>query len=134
MYPVERSVFVTTPSLQSVAQESPLSFFSFTVRRSALEIGRAQKMVEQLQRAFPHSIVQTISFLGDSCQFLLLARGLSKTQLQRVLKTLHGRGYQTYRNHSSLPAKDLPNADLKKMIKNCFDPKGVISPGRYGLQ
>ncbi len=137
---IARESLMSSPPLTCLAQHTPFSFYSFAVRRSAKEFLAARKFIEDLRRRYPLPFYQTISFLETTSVFLLRihadparqSRSEAKIFLE-IAKAIQDAGYVLYRDHSGMPTKQLPDASLKKMIKNCFDPKSVIAPGRYGL-
>jgi hypothetical protein len=118
-----------------------ISFVSFAVRRSYREMARAQKLIRSLDCPSRVQVYQTISY-AEGAQIILLrlladpAQHLSVTRVEfkRVSVRIQKSGYVLFRDHSALPTKNLPAARLNKMIKHCFDPKGIIAPGRYGLR
>ena len=138
---ISKEKLMTAPPLEKLNDLGPMSFFSFTVRRSSRDFLTANRFIGCLRRQFPLRFFVTISFLDSSAVFLLRVHGdparqskTTRAHFREISRAIEKHGYVLYRNHSGIPTKHLPDARLKKMIKTCFDPKGVISPGRYGLQ
>jgi len=135
--PIRRDALMTTPSLDIVPRE-PISFFSFAVRPSELQ--RTQQKIASWRRRFSFQIFQTISFLEQAPIILLRAHADPAQQpsdvrqgFRHLSALIEAEGYVPFRDHSGLPFKNWTDMELKKMIKNAFDPKGIISPGRYGV-
>ncbi|MGZ3722419.1 MAG: FAD-binding oxidoreductase [Bdellovibrionales bacterium] len=141
VYPIARENLMSSPPLQKLNTMNAMSFFSFSVRRSAGEFKAALRFIESLGQSRRMRFYKTISFLDTTGVFLLRAHAdparkpqETRDQFREISTAIQDKGYILFRDHSGMPTKDLPDARLKKMIKTCFDPKGVISPGRYGLQ
>lgn len=135
--PIRRDALMVSPSLDIVPRE-PISFYSFSIRPS--EIRQAQRKISSWMRRFPFRFFQTISFLELAPVVLLRAHAdpaqysVHVRQGFRELSfEVEASGYVPFRDHSGLPTKNWTDTKLKKMIKIAFDPKGIISPGRYSV-
>ena len=120
---------------------TPMAFFSFSIRNSAQGLREARQFTVALRRRFEFEFFETISFLDTASAIFLLrvqaksAREVSKTSrdFQKISTTIEKQGYILYRGHSGIEFAASADRKLKKSIKSCFDPKGLIAPGRYGL-
>jgi hypothetical protein len=120
---------------------APMAFFSFSIRNSARGLREAKQFTVGLRRRFDFEFFETISFLDTASAVFLLrvqaksAREASKTSngFRKISAAIEKNGYVLYRGHSGLDSKLSADQKIKKSIKSCFDPKGLIAPGRYGL-
>jgi FAD/FMN-containing dehydrogenase len=119
----------------SVVPQTPICFYSFSTSLSVKRIEEAQRHIEKWKKQFPLRYSQTISFLDSASVFLLRAEAdlAHQRHFRGLAKSLEKAGYTAFRDHSAYQTKYWTDGNLRKMIKLCFDPNGIISPGRYGL-
>lgn len=135
--PIRREALIAAPTLDIVPRD-PVCFYSFAVR--ATELAHAQRKIASWQRRFPFRFFQTTSFLEQAPVILLRvhadpAQHLSQVRhgFSQLSSEIEASGYIFFRDHSGLTTKNWTDTELKKMIKNAFDPRGIISPGRYSV-
>lgn len=107
------------------------AFFTFSVRMSKAHFKKANALVLQIRRMARHCSL-TVSFIENSAVFLLRVHA-DPSLHEAIQKRISEEGFRSYRGHSAHLRGENHALALKKRIKKCFDPKNVISPGKYGL-
>ena len=138
---IAREKLLLPLSASAFTRLAPMAFFSFSIRNSAQGLREARQFTEGLRERFDFEFFETISFFDTTAAIFLLrvqamsAREVSKTSrgFQKVSAAIEKHGYVHYRSHSGIESTWPADQKLKKSIKSCFDPKGLIAPGRYGL-
>lgn len=128
---VRREDLAGSAPLEELQEHGAFGFFTFSVRLSSGPFRGARAVVKDIRKLCRHCVL-TVSFLENSAVFLLRAH-CDPTLHDSIRRLISAAGYVPYRGHSARKPDTAPAVDLKKRIKKTFDPKNVISPGKYGL-
>lgn len=133
-------IMSTMEHMGSIASAS-FAFFSCSIRRTAQAFGDLHRFVAKLEKRFSMRFFVTVSFINSTSTVFVIRVEADPSQdsdavrrwIQRVAASIEDHGYIPYRNHSGLRARSSEDFAVRQKIKKCFDPNGIIAPGRYGL-
>lgn len=128
---IEDGALSGSAEISGLQEHGAFAFFTFSVRNSRVHFEKAQELVMQIRKLARHCSL-TVSFLESSAVFLLRVH-TDPSLHEDIHRKVSAAGFRSYRGHSAHLREKSRDLALKKRIKKCFDPKNVISPGKYGL-